>query len=337
MKDSFGREIDYLRISVTDRCNLRCVYCMPEEGVCPVSHEDILSYEEIEELTEIFSGLGISKIKLTGGEPLVRRNLPVLVRKLKQLPGIKNVTLTTNGILLKEQLPALMEAGLDGVNISIDSLNEQEYARFTRGGCLSRALEGLEAACSRKGLGVKVNCVSFWEEENSFYERVKALGGLAGNYPVSVRFIEMMPIGYGRKFQNPGEKMVRDVLEKEYGPLKPYGGKLGNGPCQYYTLSGFAGKIGFISAVSHQFCSSCNRVRLTAAGYLKTCLQYEQGVDLKRILRQNEEKTEIRKKLETAICRAVREKPRAHVFGEGNSLEQNTERLETHTMSQIGG
>lgn len=337
MKDSFGREIDYLRISVTDRCNLRCVYCMPQEEIHRIPQEEILSYEEIEMAAAVFAGLGISRIKLTGGEPLLRRDLPVLIDKLKHIQGIRNVTLTTNGTLLKDQIGGLTEAGLDGVNISIDSLDPKEYARITRGGCLDEALEGLRAACSQKGLLVKVNCVSFMEEEKGFCKRVKDLGGLAKSYAIPVRFIEMMPIGYGRDFQDPGEERVRRILEGEYGPLSSCEEILGNGPCRYHRIPGSDGKIGFISAVSHQFCASCNRVRLTSRGYLKTCLQYEQGADLKRILRQEKDKKEISKELEVAVRRAVMEKPRAHVFGKNSSLEQKTGTLETHTMSQIGG
>ena len=207
MLDRFGREIEYIRVSVTDRCNLRCTYCMPEEGVPPVPHAEILTFDEIERFCRIAAGLGISRIKLTGGEPLVRRGLPVLIGKLKRIPGVKQVTLTTNGTLLKEQIGSLTAAGLDAVNISLDTLDEERYRQVTRGGILDHVLEGLDAALAYPGLPVKINCVPL---EDGTEEDLLRLAGLAEDRPVDVRFIEMMPIGYGRKFQNPGEKMVRE-------------------------------------------------------------------------------------------------------------------------------
>lgn len=322
MLDGERRGIDYLRISVTDRCNLRCVYCMPEEGVEWIAHEDILRYEEILRLCRIFAQLGVTKFKLTGGEPLVRRGLEQLVSGLKAIPGTRSVTLTTNGVLLKEQLPALLDAGLDGVNVSLDTLDRARYAALTRRDALDRVLDGLNAALSVPGLNVKLNCVPAGDGGADWVE----LAGLAKNRPLAVRFIELMPIGLGRGLLPCSEAQVRRALEGAFGPMTPYDGTLGNGPCSYFTLPDFTGKIGFISAVSHKFCNRCNRVRLTAAGFLKTCLQYEAGSDLRPLLARDD--GAIRAAIETAVWN----KPAAHQF-EKRTVAHGEERI----MSQIGG
>ena len=201
MIDRFGRKIDYVRISVTDRCNLRCCYCMPEEGVPMVDHEDILRYGEIVKLAEIFASLGIEKIKLTGGEPLVRKDLWQLTKKLKEIPGIRQVTLTTNGILLKEQMRELAQAGIDGVNISLDTLREEEYYQISRRRELKRAWEGFQEALKYPEVTVKINCVPMGQDTESLLE----IGALAKDYPVHVRFIEMMPIGLGKEWKGKTE------------------------------------------------------------------------------------------------------------------------------------
>lgn len=324
MLDRYGREIDYIRISVTDRCNFRCIYCMPEEGVPMVPHQEILSYDEITELAEIFADLGIRKIKLTGGEPLVRRGLPSLVKKLKSVRGIEKVTLTTNGVFLADLLGELKEAGIDGINLSLDTLDPEVFARITRRRELEKVLEGLHEAMKYPEISLKINCVPLgWKEQD-----ILSMAELARKYPVHVRYIEMMPIGLGRQFAPVGEEEFLELLEKRYGKSRPCNKKLGNGPAHYYSFSGFLGKIGFISAVSHKFCGSCNRIRLTSQGFLKTCLQYETGTDLKKLLREGAGRETLRK----AVEQAVMEKPLCHRFGE---REAGTE--ETHMMSQIGG
>ena len=212
MRDRFGRTIDYMRVSVTDRCNLRCVYCMPAEGVASVPHEQILTFDEIARVCRVGAELGIRRIKLTGGEPLVRRGLPELVGMLKGITGIEQVTLTTNGTLLKEQINGLVSNGLDAVNISIDTLHPERYREITRGGSVEKALEGLDAAAAVPGLSVKVNCVplkvtgsnltgSNGTEEDEEYIR---LALLAKEGKADVRFIEMMPIGLGKHFAGRG-------------------------------------------------------------------------------------------------------------------------------------
>lgn len=324
MIDGYGRTIDYIRISVTDRCNLRCVYCMPEEGIEMVSHRDILSYDEICRLAEIFVSLGIKKIKLTGGEPLARRGVPGLASELKQIPGMEQVTLTTNGILLNEQMKSLAEAGIDGINISLDTLNPQVFQKITRRDMFEDVKKGFEKALEYPGIPLKVNCVPMGIPGQNPTEVAR----LALEYPIHVRFIEMMPIGLGKQFQGCSENEILAELQSEYGKYTKFQGRLGNGPGHYYVFPGFSGKIGFISAVSHKFCESCNRVRLTAQGYLKTCLQYDVGSDLREMLRNGSSDLEIRCRIEETI----RRKPAGHKFGEVFS-----EHGEKHMMSQIGG
>ena len=322
MIDSFGRNIDYLRISVTDRCSLRCTYCMPEEGVEWLPHTEILRYEELLRICRIFVSLGITKFKLTGGEPLVRKGLADFIRSLRQIDGVQSVTLTTNGVDLKNQLPALLDAGIDGVNLSLDTLDPARFAERTRRDCLPQVLEGLNAALAVPGLNLKINCVSMAGAEDDWI----ALAALAKDRALTVRFIELMPIGLGQGSAPCSEAEVSAALERVYGPLTPYDTPLGNGPAHYCSLPGFTGKIGFISAVSHQFCDRCNRVRLTASGYLKTCLQYDVGAALAPLLLESDDV--IRAAIEDAVSR----KPVSHQF-----TNPDPEHREGRIMSQIGG
>ncbi len=325
MLDGHKRVIDYLRISVTDRCNLRCLYCMPPEGVPWTPHQDILTYEELLRLAEIFAGLGIKKIRITGGEPLVRRGLTEFLKRLKEVPGIEALSLTTNGLLLAEQLPGLAEAGVGGINISIDALEEERYRQITGGYGASKALAALDQALSCPGMNVKLNCVPVGLND----DQLPLLAALAKDRPLAVRFIELMPIGLGKGLECRTEEQVRRMLEESFGALKPVQGPPGSGPGRYFSLPGFQGRIGFISALSHQFCEHCNRVRLTSGGFLKTCLQYERGADLKSLLRSGAPDREIR----DAISGAVRDKPASHHFRDGAGGQD----LERHIMSQIGG
>ena len=264
------------------------------------------------------------KIKLTGGEPLARKDCAWLAGQLKAIPGIEKVTLTTNGILLSEQLGALKEAGIDAINISLDTLDPELFRQITRRDSLDKVLEGLEAALACPGLSVKVNCVPAVKKKENF----AAMAGLAKKYPLHVRFIEMMPIGYGKKFPFQDEESIKAVLEEAYGSMTLIEERFGNGPCHYYKIEGFQGKIGFISAVTHKFCSQCNRVRLTAEGYLKGCLQFQEGTDLRALLRGGCSDMELREAIRTVIW----EKPVSHNF-----YETQTEQDEVRAMSQIGG
>ncbi|HIY22591.1 MAG TPA: GTP 3',8-cyclase MoaA [Candidatus Flavonifractor merdigallinarum] len=325
MIDGQGRTIDYLRISVTDRCNLCCVYCMPPEGVEWMPHADLLSYEEIIRLCHLFARLGVRKVRLTGGEPLARKGLPQLVAGIRAIPGIESVSMTTNGIALAEQLPALLDAGLSAVNLSLDTLDRAQYAAITRRDKLEDALRGLHAALDAPGLRVKLNCVPMGENDG----QLVPLAALAQDHDLAVRFIELMPIGLGGGLPGRTEEEVRARLEAAFGPMIPCSETLGAGPGHYFTLPHFLGKVGFISAMTHQFCHQCNRVRLTATGFLKTCLQYETGVDLRALLRGGADDGV----LEAAIAAAIQHKPLRHHFGDA-AVQRADER---HNMHQIGG
>lgn len=326
MIDGCKRNIDYIRISVTDRCNLRCIYCMPDEGVKHLHHEDILTYEEIVRLCRCFVRLGINKIKITGGEPLVRKDIAILIGQIKELDGVKSVTMTTNGVLLKEQLPDLVKAGLDGVNISLDTLSPTTYEKNTRKDALQKVLEALEESLKYQNLSLKINCVPMQETDNM---DIINIAGLAKKSRISVRFIEMMPIGLGKNYSYYSNDKIIKILEQVYGPLETTNNVYGNGPAHYYSVRGFEGKIGFISALSHQFCEECNRVRLTSDGFLKTCLHYTKGADLKAILRGNIEDSI----LEQVIKQNIYDKPISHNFKESNHKDI----FEQGQMSRIGG
>ena len=336
MKDQFNREIDYLRISVTDRCNLRCTYCMPEEGVVPIDHKEILTFDEIVRICRIASTLGVSKIKLTGGEPLVRKGLPELVREIREIPGIREVTMTTNGILLTEQMAALYAAGIGRVNVSLDTLDAEEFHHITRWGNLEDVLRGIDEVLKYPSVTLKLNCVPVTVRE----ETILSLVEMARNRKLHVRFIEVMPIGEGTAAEKNAESadpelsgadresQIKEILTAHYGALKPSDAVLGNGPSHYYEIDGFEGKVGFISAVSHKFCDRCNRIRLTSDGYLKTCLQYDIGCDLKKLMRDGAGDEAVRQAIELAVAR----KPKEHAFSKAY-----VEHAEGRCMSRIGG
>ncbi len=322
MKDQCSRTIDYIRISVTDRCNLRCRYCMPEEGVELLDHDDILTYQEILRICEAGSKLGISKVKVTGGEPLVRKGVESLVRDLKKLPGIEDVTMTTNGCLLKEKAMALKEAGLSSVNVSLDTLDPVRFAEITRRDAFASVMEGIESAAS-VGLKVKINCAVMEELKK---EEVLAFSQFSMERGIPVRFIEMMPIGQGTNYKAMNNDQLAEILGEAYGELREDRKVKGNGPAVYYTWGDGKGSVGFISALHHKFCGSCNRVRLTSDGYLKLCLDSPLGVDLKGPLRRGISDEELYSLMEEWI----RKKPESHHFGEKH-------RKTDLNMNQIGG
>ena len=324
MLDIYNRKIDYIRISITDRCNLRCIYCMPEEGIKLIDHKEVLSYEEIIRLCRQFAKIGISKVKITGGEPLVRKDVHKLIKAIKEIDGIDNVTMTTNGILLENVIDDLVNAGLDAVNISIDTLREDRYREITRLGDINKVMRGIKKCLTYKNLKVKINCVPIKGENE---EELLDLINLCKDNDISIRFIEVMPIGLGRNMKGFSDEEVIDIVEKNLGKLTPYHGKLGNGPSTYYSLEGYKGKIGFISAVNHKFCESCNRVRLTCEGFLKACLQYNIGTDLRELLRSGKSDEEILEAMKNTIYN----KPEEHSF---NLI---IEKEEQKAMSQIGG
>lgn len=325
MVDGYNREIDYMRISITDRCNLRCIYCMPN-GVSWVPMADILTMEEICQIAAVGAALGIRHIKVTGGEPLVRKGCCDLVRMLKGISGIEKVTITTNGVLLNQYFKLLLEAGIDGINISLDSREKETYKRLTGTDGLALVMEGLRAAAA-SSVCVKVNAVSL----DLGYDNCQRMLELAREYPVDVRFIEMMPIGCGKQFLSVShEKLISRIIQDYPGMAEDYRVH-GSGPAVYYQIPGFQGSIGFISAIHGKFCQSCNRVRLTAQGFLKTCLCYEDGVDLRNILRGDGSEEEKRRRLEETMKEAVLKKPKAHCF-------ENPEKMtEQNNMIAIGG
>jgi GTP 3',8-cyclase len=324
MIDGVGRNIDYLRISVTDRCNLRCVYCMPENGVENLKHEEILTFKEILSIVKGVSQLGIRKIKITGGEPLVRKGIVNLIRRIKDIDGIEEVTMTTNGVLLGEMAEELAEAGLDSVNVSLDTLSSESFCRITRRDCFDDVIEGIKKAA---GLGIKtkINCVPIAELNGS---DLTGILNIARKHPIDVRFIELMPIGFGKNYSPVSNEELLRKMEREFGSPQRSKSKHGNGPAVYYDLPGFKGSIGFISAISNEFCENCNRIRLTADGNLKLCLHYNKGVALKPLLRGGISKEGLKKVIESAIYN----KPVHHGFNSGES-----ENVELKNMVQIGG
>lgn len=310
-----------MRISVTDRCNLRCVYCVPETGVPKIPAEELLTDDEIIRITEAAAKAGVRHIKVTGGEPLLRNQIAELIRRIREIPGIETVTLTTNGILLPRQMHALAEAGIDGVNISLDTLDEKRYAQMTRGGDLKEALDGVRAAIN-EGVTVKINAVLY---EEHWREDALALSELAQKHPVHVRFIEHMPLGTEVEEKAVLEEDILAFLEKYYGESTPYEEKIGEGPGHYFSFSGLKGKIGFISAMSHKFCSGCNRIRLTANGDLRMCLQSKRGTGLRERLRNGATDEE----LVELFQKSVEQKPAGHQMSE--------RKIEAEGMCQIGG
>lgn len=323
MLDRYGRVINYLRISVTDRCNLRCCYCMPE-GVQDVGMKNILTFEEIWEIVRAGVSLGITHIRITGGEPLVRKGCVDLIRGIREIPGVETITMTTNGVLLGNYGKQLKEAGVDGVNISLDTLDPEEFYKITGKRELQEVLAGIRAA-KTAGLPVKLNAVNRKELDPIPLVRY------AQEENLPLRFIEMMPVGYGKKYVGRSNEELRETLEAVCGKAECMTNReelsrMGSGPAVYYQFSDLKVPVGFISAIHGKFCDTCNRVRLTAEGYLKLCLCYDEGEDLRRVLREGEKEN-----LRTIMEQTIFRKPAAHCF------EHPAEMAETHEMVKIGG
>ncbi|MGD0855959.1 MAG: GTP 3',8-cyclase MoaA [Dehalococcoidia bacterium] len=317
--DSFQRGISYLRISVTDRCNLRCVYCMPPEGIPLVSHDDILSFEEILLVVRAAVEMGIDKIRITGGEPLVRMGVTDLIQMISSVNGVKDISMTTNGTVLARYAEDLVNAGLNRINISLDTLKPDRFKQITRTGELSDTLKGIEAA-RKAGLNpVKINMVPMQginDDEIVDFARMTLESGW------HVRFIELMPLNRTAEF------VPSNVLRKKIealGMLEPFHGIAGNGAARYFSLPGAAGTIGFISPVSEPFCKECNRLRLSATGMLFPCLFSDNGVDIKTPVRNNADLEAIKH----LIAAAIAAKPQNHRFVAGAT--------EKTKMSKIGG
>jgi len=307
ISDSFQRPINYLRISVTDRCNLRCVYCMPPEGVPLLPRSDIFRYEEIQAIARAAAALGITKVRLTGGEPLVRAQLTRLVSMLSQIEGIDDISLTTNGLLLRRYAAALKQAGLKRVNVSLDTLKRERFQRITGSDRLSDVLAGMEEA-RRAGLTpVKVNMVVMRGVND---DEILDFARLTMDQGWHVRFIEPMPFAASLEFIPISE--IRERL-LSLGALEPYPFSPGNGPAKYFRFPKALGTIGFIGSISEHFCFNCNRLRLTADGQLHPCLLSDEEVDLRQPLRQGASSEE----LSQLIRQAVAAKPERHRLLQG--------------------
>ena len=320
MIDTLGRRIDYLRISITDRCNMRCRYCMPD-GISSIGHGDILRYEEIVEICRAALRVGITKFKVTGGEPFVRKGSVGFIRELRSLPGVESVTVTTNGWLLPQVLPELRRIGIDGVNISLDSLDRAQYRAITGVDALPEVLQAVRQ-CAASGLPTKINAVLLADTK----EQLAPLARLAEELPVDVRFIELMPIGCGAYQQGGSADEALAVLRGAYPDLALLSVRRGNGPA-YYASRRLKGYIGMIAANSHVFCRQCNRLRLTSTGFLKPCLCYDDGVDLRAVVRSGQGEGLLAQAIEQAILR----KPARHCFGQGQDV------TERKAMNEIGG
>jgi cyclic pyranopterin phosphate synthase len=327
LTDSWGRRIESVRISVTDKCNFRCTYCMPAEGLEWLKREEILSFEEIARLVRVLAAMGVSEVRLTGGEPLVRRDLPELVRMLSRIPGVDDLSLTTNGVLLDRLAEPLVEAGLRRINVSLDSLSHTRFAELTRRDALDQVLRGLEEAERYPELRpIKINCVAikgFTEEE------VPALAELARRKPYVVRFIEFMPLDADEAWRDDqvlAGAEIRALIEAEHGPLVELPAKASSTAKRYAFADG-KGELGFVNPVSEPFCSTCDRIRVTADGQLRTCLFSRREWDLKTPLRDGS--TDAR--LADAIRFAVRHKELKHRINEPGFVRAS------RSMSQIGG
>jgi cyclic pyranopterin phosphate synthase len=305
--DSYNRHINYLRISITDRCNLRCIYCMPKDGISLIGHDDILRYEELLRIARIAVSKGISKIRITGGEPLVRKGVVDFIADLSAMSGVQDLSMTTNGILLSSAAQALRSAGLKRLNISLDSLNPEKYRTVTRGGDINQVRAGIRSA-NEAGLSpLKINMVAIRGVND---DEILAFARLTLEYAAHVRFIEYMPIGRENGWHEDRFVSAEEIKStiSSLGHLEQIQSDNGAGPAQMYALAGAPGRLGFISSISSHFCATCNRLRLTPDGKLRTCLFSDAEVDLKTPLRQGCSDEQ----LERIITAAILSKPQKH-------------------------
>lgn len=323
MKDKFGREIDYLRVSVTDKCNLRCIYCMDDKDNTFLKNDDKLTDDEIYRIVKESSELGIKKVRITGGEPLVRPNLVKLISRINSISGIEEIYLTTNGILLADMIDELAANGLKGVNISLDSLKEERFNKLTRLGKLNKVLEAIDKATAL-GIKVKLNTVIVNDINK---DEIIDFVNLTKEKNIDVRFIELMPIGVAINYKGVTNEEVLKVISENYSNYEEVVRSKSSGPASYIKLKDAKGKIGFISAISNCFCENCNRIRLTPEGFLKQCLHFDYGIDLKSKLRVGINDEELKK----IIFDNIYDKPEKHLF-----LEKSDHK-EIRFMNQIGG
>lgn len=316
MIDNYGRNINYLRVSVTDLCQFRCTYCIPEKGIKQLKHSEILSLEEIYTVIRECSTLGVDKIRFTGGEPLVRKGLMGLIKSVSRLEKIKDIAMTTNGALLGNMAQSLKNSGLHRVNISLDTLNENKFKAVTRVGELKDVIRGVEAA-KVAGLGVKFNVVLMKDFND---DEIEDLIKLTRIYDADVRFIELMPIGENQEFAVK-HFMSCDEILKTF-ELRPMMTDDPHAPTRYYKYGNAKGRVGFITAMSSHFCSQCNRIRLTSDGKLKPCLHSNQEIDLRKAIRNSDNLSEV-------IIGAIKSKPEKHHLVENQIIDRG--------MSRIGG
>lgn len=324
LRDGHGRLVNYLRVSVTDRCNLRCRYCMPAEGVPLAPKSELLTFEEIVRTVSVASELGIDRVRITGGEPLLRRELPALIAEIKSLPGISEIAMTTNALLLHKHVDELVAAGLDRINVSLDSLRPDRFERLTRFAFLEETWRGIRAA-SDAGLGpIKINSVvvsGFNDDE------IEDWLELTRESDIIVRFLEVMPMGEGAEMRRLGGfhdlTTTRKLLELKYG-LKPTERGIGNGPAKYWRIPGAPGKLGFITPISDKYCDTCTRFRLTSTGRIRPCLASELEVDASAAIRSGD-----REGIAAALREAAAIKPVGHDWEDGTSTATG--------MSTLGG
>lgn len=318
MYDQYNRKIDYLRISLTDRCNLHCRYCQPEVSE-HVPHNEILRYEELLRICRAALQLGIRKFKITGGEPLLRKGCSDFIASLKQTDCVEQVTLTTNGTLLAQQLPALIAAGVDSINVSLDTLDAAYYTELT-GGSLDSVLQALQEL-HVAGIPFKLNCVPLAENGPA---DIMQLLKLANQYQAPLRFIELMPLYCNANLRGVSGSEIRSLLEQADLELQPDAQRYGNGPASYWRIRGYKMPVGFIEPLHNKFCAVCNRVRLTSIGMLKPCLYSDEGMNLKRLLRDGGSDADLLQAMQDIIYA----KPAGHSFDV---------KAARFNMSQIGG
>jgi GTP 3',8-cyclase len=326
LADQFNRPVTYLRVSVTDKCNLRCVYCMPERGLPWLPKDEILSYEEIAAIVRAAASVGVRSVRLSGGEPLIRKDLARLVEEIAAIDGIDDIALSTNALLLEEQIDALVSAGLRRVNISLDTLREVRFLEIARRPGLERVLAGIDAAIAR-GLGpVKINCVVMRGRND---DEIAAFAQWTKERAVYVRFIELMPVHENLDVQRDAYMSSDEILERvrSIGELAPVSGPGGNGPARYFAFAGARGAVGVISPLSHDYCERCNRVRLTASGRLRLCLFGDYEVDLRTPLREGASQTELADRMRAAMLI----KPERHHLRLGEAASR------MRAFSEIGG
>jgi cyclic pyranopterin phosphate synthase len=324
--DPYKRKINYLRISVTDRCNLRCRYCMPEEGIPLISHQDVLSYEEILRIVRVFGCEGISKIRLTGGEPLIRKGIVDFISRLSQVETVKDLSLTTNGILLKDLARDLKEAGLKRINISLDSLRKERFFQITRKDAFERVWAGIEESLNVGLSPIKINMVAIKGLND---DEIEAFARLTLHLPLTVRYIEYMPSGNGEPWKGT-DLLTMDQIKQRLeglGPLLPVSSDRWDGPAKRFRLNGARGEIGLIGAVSSHFCSDCNRLRLTPDGKIRTCLFSDEEIDVKDLLRKGGSDQDLKERLLVALSA----KPERH------HIDSHQFKKCQRNMSAIGG